>query len=72
MEKINGICIGGKMYEAKPATVIEEKACWGCELAGFCKSMFMSPPCRIFKEPHIFRHSPELTERLNNSKTKEK
>lgn len=65
MEKINGICIDGKFYEAVPP--FNGECCVGCELANKngCEVL-----CVAFDDDVIFRYSPSLTERLNNPKTK--
>lgn len=67
MEKINGICIDGKFYKAVRGE------CKVCDLQEQCadKDLF-NDLCNYFEEykignAHIFRHSPELTERLNNT-----
>lgn len=74
MEKINGICMDGKFYEA---ILPETDSCKGCafqeEEFGCVKAHCHSfKPSNFGDAKHIFRYSPELTERLNNPKTKEK
>lgn len=71
MEKINGIIISGKVYEAVRGE------CKDCDLQEQCerKDLF-NDLCNYFEDykignAHIFRFSPSLTERLNNPKTKE-
>lgn len=71
MEKINGIIIEGKVYKAVRGE------CKDCDLQEQCadKDLF-NDLCNYFEEykignVRIFRYSPELTERLNNPKTKE-
>lgn len=65
MEKIDGIIIEGKVYEAVKGEC--GKRC------SFYNDEFYCQVCREFckLEDCIFRYSPELTERLNNPKTKE-
>ncbi len=64
MEKINGIIISGKVYKAVRGE------CKGCDLQEQCKDNdLFNNLCNYFegyniKNAHIFRHSPELTERL--------
>lgn len=74
MEKINGIVIAGRFYEA----VLTDKfdSCDGCALRETPSGCY-NAPCHLFKHDkrgdaeHVFRYSPSLTERLNNPKTKE-
>ena len=72
MEKINGICIDGKFYKAVKGE------CKVCDLYEQCKEdILFNNLCNFFEgyeicKTYIFRYSPELTGRLNNSKTKEK
>lgn len=64
MEKVNGIIISGKVYKAVRGE------CKDCDLQEQCKDNdFFNNLCNYFegyqiKYPRIFRHSPELTERL--------
>lgn len=75
MEKINGIVVDGKFYEAIKFKAHEHS---GCRVCCFYIEHGCSAPkrlCRVFEgdttNKYIFRYSPSLTERLNNSKTKE-
>lgn len=66
MEKINGICIDGKFYEA---ILLDEDSCKGCvfqeEEFGCIKAHCHSfKPTDFGDAKHIFRYSPELTDRL--------
>lgn len=67
MEKVNGICIEGRFYEA--VLTEEFDSCDGCELRETPSGCYAAP-CHSFKRDkngdaeHIFRYSPELTERL--------
>lgn len=73
MEKINGIIRDGKVY------TLTERRGWDCysfdcDLYGYCHkddASFRDRPCQIYDENTAFRYSLELTERLNNPKTKE-
>lgn len=67
MERINGIAIAGRFYEAVPCGMGER--CASCQLNddNDCGMACMPFDCEV-----SFRYSPELTERLNNPKTKEK
>lgn len=73
MEKINGICIDGKFYEAVKYDGMSP--CIHCALARECdrfdEDHHTTQFCIDYLMGCIFRHSPELTRRLNNSKTKE-
>lgn len=75
MEKINGIIRDGRVYVADP----EYSHCKDCALGGFCNKIELRYDfhlCVIHGATQVndfgFRYSPELTERLNNHKTKEK
>lgn len=76
MEKINGIIINGKIYEAVKFKAHEHSGCRNC--CFYIEHGCSAPKllCRVFEggttNNYIFRYSPELTERLNNPKTKEK
>ena len=65
MEKINGIVIDGKFYEEIKGECTKHCPFWSDKL---CQDIL--PYCTANK--CYFRYSPELTERMNNSKTKEK
>lgn len=75
MEKINGFIISGKVYVADPIY----SRCSKCELQGKCKKDYVdnlrTQMCNYLgagtDNDFGFRYSPSLTERLNNSKTKE-
>lgn len=75
MEKINGIIIDGKIYEAVEYKAHEHSGCRNC--CFYIQHGCSAPKllCRVFEadttNKYIFRYSPELTERLNNPKTKE-
>lgn len=83
MENINGIIvIDGKAYELVPRKS-GQRCADSCALYELCSKEFARrghQPCLIYDTPvntyrfgeHYFRYSPTLTERLNNSKTKEK
>lgn len=67
MEKINGIIIDGKVYEAIKT---DEQSCLKCDLIeedGGC-------PCRDYcfylGRYNIFRYSPELTDKLKRDGNK--
>lgn len=65
MEKINGICIEGKFYEAVECNEIAP--CDHCDMQWKCliSSHNVEPICsEIFGNYSIFRYSPELTEKL--------
>lgn len=71
MEKINGIIIEGKVYKESRGS------CEDCDLRKRCmldEERLDTNYCSIFVlgSGENFRYSPELTERLNNLKTKEK
>lgn len=76
MEKINGIIKDGRVYVADPEYVnCREK----CALLGYCNEIegeYDRPICVIHGANAVnnfgYRYSPYLTERLNNTKTKEK
>lgn len=62
--KLNGICIGGKFYEAIPK---DSKHCSDCDLFDNCDVLF-TDVCDIFSEDmveKIFRYSQELTDKIN-------
>lgn len=80
MEKINGIIISGKVYKLVP-TRKDQRCADSCALNELCSTKLARrghQPCLIYDTPdnthkygeHHFRYSPELTERLNNPKTK--
>lgn len=75
MEKINGIIINGKIYEAVKFKAHEHSGCRNC--CFYIEHGCSAPKllCRVFEggttNKYIFRYSPELTERIN-PKTKEK
>lgn len=64
MEKINGIIINGKVYEIEPGCQICHQCALYGSICGHC--------CNMFGGGAILRYSHELTEKLNNPKTKEK
>ena len=74
MEKINGIIISGKVYEVVRYDGISP--CMDCALTHECDKLEEAHKstqfCGDYLEGCIFRYSPSLTERMNNSKTKEK
>jgi hypothetical protein len=67
MEKINGIVIDGKFYEAVKDGICKECAFDKGPLSHYCPHLVGL--CEEYN--CIFRYSPSLTERLNNPKTKE-
>ncbi|WP_336536881.1 hypothetical protein [Bacteroides acidifaciens] len=78
MEKINGIVYHGKFYESVEQDIRNKAECDLYEQCNHPKSYdsglhsALLCLCQYIGKDNIFRHSPELTERLNNSKTKEK
>lgn len=69
MEKINGIIIEGKVYEAVKDGICKDCAFDSGPLSHYCPHLVAG----LCEEHYcIFRYSPELTERLNNPKTEEK
>lgn len=72
MEKINGIIISGKVYEAVRYDGISP--CMDCRFFHECcrleESYKTTQFCGDFLGGCNFRYSPSLTERLNNPKTK--
>lgn len=74
MEKINGIVYHGKFYRALPlhmADLFEEMTNGRLRYTKVTYRVEDGKLVEDFKR-YIFRYSPELTERLNNPKTKEK
>lgn len=68
MEKINGISIDGKFYEA-----VKDVSCVDCAFDKGPLSRYCHHLAGLCEEHDcIFRYSPSLTERLNNLKTEEK
>lgn len=68
MEKINGIIIDGKVYEAVPKGSYH---CSDCDLYKQCKrySHVLTDACTnlmfVFEENIIFRYSQPLTDKIN-------
>lgn len=72
MEKINGTIIEGKVYESIEQDI---QLCCECDLYEQCNHPKLYDSglhsallclCQYMGKDNIFRHSPELTERLNN------
>lgn len=69
MEKINGIILNGKIYEAIKFKAHEHSGCHDC--CFYIEHGCSAPKllCRVFEgdttNKYIFRYSPSLTERLN-------
>lgn len=74
MEKINGIVYHGKFYRAMPGHIAD---IFELQVNGVLRYIRVSTHMVNGKlvedvRRYRFRYSPELTERLNNNKTKEK
>jgi len=68
MEKINGIIIEGKVFVAEKDA---NCSCLKCDLIEEDGKCAHPQFCNRLGVDNIFRYSPEMTERLNNPKTKE-